>query len=90
MDLSFSTDTSFIRADFDLNGQLQGHKAQAVIPGSKIPAVAADGIFEVGVRGVRRESEMVKAIFVYPLKLHLLQNKKKVDTTTPGRKPGNF
>lgn len=52
--LSSSADTSFIRVDFDLNGQLQGHKAKAVSHGRKILAVTADGIFGVGVRGIRR------------------------------------
>lgn len=74
---------------FDLNGQLQGHKAKAVSYGGKIHAVAADGIFGVGGRGSRRGREMVKAIFVYPLYLHLLQKKKKTDTTIAGGKTGN-
>lgn len=39
--------------DFDLNGQLEGHRAKSVSYGGKIHAVAADGIFFGGSRGPR-------------------------------------
>lgn len=52
--------------DFDLNGQLRGHKATAVSYGGKIHAVAADEIFGVGAEGPDEEERWQKLSLFAP------------------------
>lgn len=63
---------------FDLNGQLQGHKAEAVSYGGKILAVAPDGISGVQGRGDQKRKRDSKSYLCLPIKSASPSEQKKL------------